>query len=607
MDFWFNEDCVVFHMIDSQQDNYELGLECCLTNEYYERQRQQILSVPNNDIRIYEHELSIPVFSYEKESFPVIIHRTYCYKECNKSKLHDLTERDHLYILSEDGKIIYGWNKASGLIGKGVSILDIPEGVEEIAEGAFAGCGDIIHVKFPKTLKTIGRGAFVGCGNFEINFRSKHIEYIGEFAFWECNLYLNNYTGEKCLPETIRNCIDNAFKDTRIYYKGEEFLIWLAKRNGIWDFRIVEKNAFEQTINTITINKNTNPFPDIVFDETVEDNDGVIYDRSFQYVLECKNNNLTKYKINESAISIYPGVFRGQSQLEEIDLSGIKYIGKEAFDGCEKLRIVTFGDNIKHIGEDAFKRTGIQKLILPNSLTYLGASAFSYCDKLCYVEITSSLEKIEQETFRDCKFLKHTKLPEEIVSIGRLAFGNCISLQRINMPQKLTKIGELAFCNCAIDKVILPQSLLHMDYSPFCGCRKTTIISESPLFYANEQFLLGYHKTRLISYLADEVNIVIPGTVKAILGYSLFNQNKKAKIYLPNSVNYIGHWAFRYAKAKQINFPKSVTFVKSSFDYCTSIELYIIDENASELLNGSAPNSKIMKYNNDNILIDKTV
>ena len=108
--------------------------------------------------------------------------------------------------------------------------------------------------------------------------------------------------------------------------------------------------------------------------------------------------------------------------------------------------------------------------------------------------------------------------------------------------------------------------LVAMDYSPFLGCTNIKISSESPFFFANEQFLLGYNKTRLISYLLDEINIVIPGTVKVVLGYSLSNKKYAKRIYLPDSVEYIGHWAFRDTHAESINFPKSISFVKSSFD-----------------------------------------
>ena len=41
----------------------------------------------------------------------------------------------------------------------------VPEGVEEIAPGAFAGMKNLRRVQLPKTLRRIGAAAFYGCGN----------------------------------------------------------------------------------------------------------------------------------------------------------------------------------------------------------------------------------------------------------------------------------------------------------------------------------------------------------------------------------------------------------------------------------------------------------
>lgn len=41
----------------------------------------------------------------------------------------------------------------------------VPEGVEEIAPGAFAGMKNLRRVQLPKTLRRIGAAAFYGCEN----------------------------------------------------------------------------------------------------------------------------------------------------------------------------------------------------------------------------------------------------------------------------------------------------------------------------------------------------------------------------------------------------------------------------------------------------------
>lgn len=571
MDFWFNEESIVFHMIDSLQDNYEFGLECCLKQEYFEKQKHTILSAPDKDICLYEAELNVSQGPNKRSLYPVILHRKYVKKQ--KSNEYVFTREEEPFEISEDGKTLLYWKMPSGIIGTGFSGAYIPEGIEIIADGAFAGCQNLIQVSFPKSLKKIGRGAFLGSCGFELYLNSEHIEEIGDYAFEGC--VLNIRYGIENLLKISGKIGAQAFKNAIIRYH-DEYKPCRVKNGRVWSLNILPYN-FQEEIN------NNNPFPNdnSIWNETVVDKDGVVYDKTNRYVLRCNNKGLIKYTIKETAIGVFPDAFAGLEKLNEIDLSCVKYIGEGAFSYCNNLKFIKFGPYVEYLGPRAFAGTGLNEIQIP-----------------------PLIRNIPEELFRNCKSLTSVMIPDNVVSIERLAFGNCSSLQKINMPKCLIKIGELAFCNCIIGEIKLPKSLLHMDYSPFSGCRKTRILSDSPLFYANEQFLLGYQKTRLISYLADETNIVIPGTVKVILGYSLLNKNRTAKIFLPNSVEYIGHWAFSSTKAKQINFPKSVTYVKSSFDYGTCIESYIIEENSVKLLEGkSQSNTPILKYNKKNELI----
>jgi hypothetical protein len=414
----------------------------------------------------------------------------------------------------------------------------------------------------------------MSCGGFELYIKSEHIEEIDEYAFWGCEL--NVKLGIENLSNVVGKISAQAFSNAIIYISyNNEYKVQRVKNGKKWSLEFTKYN-FQEEI------KKANPFPndDSIWEEVVEDEDGVIYDKNYKYVLRCNNKELLKYKVKESAIGIYSNAFENLEKFVEIDLSSIKFIGDNAFRYCKNLKSIKMGTNIQYFGLHVFAGSGIEEIQIP-----------------------PSLDRIPEETFRDCELLTNVTIPDSVISIERLAFGNCLSLHTINLPNNIISIGELAFCNCQLEEIYLPKSLLHMDYSPFCGCRNTSIISKSPLFYANEQFLLGYHNTRLISYLADETNIVVPGTVKSILGYSLLNKNKNAKIYLPNSVNIIGHWAFRYAKAKQVNFPKSLSYVKNSFDYFSYIETYIINESTLDLLKDLKTNPHMIMYNDENIII----
>ena len=59
----------------------------------------------------------------------------------------------------------------------------IPEGIEEIAPGAFCGRNEIKRVKLPKTLKRISDVAFYGCSRLESIDLPKGTKEIGTAAF----------------------------------------------------------------------------------------------------------------------------------------------------------------------------------------------------------------------------------------------------------------------------------------------------------------------------------------------------------------------------------------------------------------------------------------
>lgn len=72
--------------------------------------------------------------------------------------------------------------------------------------------------------------------------------------------------------------------------------------------------------------------------------------------------------------------------------------------------------------------------------------------------------------------VKKIILPETITKIGQSAFQDCVSLKSINIPEFVTEIGHDAFSNCRnLKNVTLPQSLTSIYESSFCYCLDATI------------------------------------------------------------------------------------------------------------------------------------
>ena len=80
-------------------------------------------------------------------------------------------------------------------------------------------------------------------------------------------------------------------------------------------------------------------------------------------------------------------------------------IGEGAFKWCYCLKNLHIGKKVQTIGEDAFAVTGIENLVIPDSVTSIGKSAFIGCNSLSSVTIGGSVQSIGVNAFdwSDCQ------------------------------------------------------------------------------------------------------------------------------------------------------------------------------------------------------------
>jgi endoglucanase len=131
----------------------------------------------------------------------------------------------------------------------------------------------------------------------------------------------------------------------------------------------------------------------------------------------------------------------------------VKTIGKNAFNGCTKLKKVTFksGSALTSIGSKAFyKCTALTKITIPAKVKTIGSSAFYGCKKLKTVTFKSGskLTTISASAFAKCTALTKITIPAKVSKIGSKAFYGCTKLKTVTIKtKKLTtkKVGKNAF------------------------------------------------------------------------------------------------------------------------------------------------------------------
>ena len=113
--------------------------------------------------------------------------------------------------------------------------------------------------------------------------------------------------------------------------------------------------------------------------------------------------------------SIEPGVFKDNKDIKRVVLSDfITEIPEDTFDGCESLEYV-LGGNISKIGNNAFRGCKSLKKIAGDNIIEIGDSAFSGCQSLEKYTISSKVESIGQEAFKDVPEIIAKTVNEEIV------------------------------------------------------------------------------------------------------------------------------------------------------------------------------------------------
>ena len=290
-----------------------------------------------------------------------------------------------------------------------------------------------------------------------------------------------------------------------------------------------------------------------------------------------KKSGLTHFEMPHSVTQIGTEVFYECAQLQEISLSSaLSEIPEVAFRYCEALTTVEFPASVKVIRENAFLWSGLNEIVIPETVEKIEYHAFMGCrslEKLIYhhnaerecstaafddcwglADITvpayllpylpcSNVQKvvitmgesIADEVFYDCEKLKSIQLPAELKIIGKQAFEYCDVLETIELPESLTYIGERAFGRTALKQIVIPDSVETIGVSAFTVCESLTSVKlPSGLVEIPESTFWNCKSLKTINF---------PQTLEKI-GKDALEHCNITEAILPNGLKEIGHSAF---------------------------------------------------------------
>ena len=261
--------------------------------------------------------------------------------------------------------------------------------VTSIDSGAFSWCTEITSVSIPHSVTSVGKGLFFYCLNLEEIMVS----------------------ADNPVYSSLDGVLYNKYKT--------ELLKW----------------------------------PDKKLNETIPNSVTTIGDRAF---FRCEG--LTSVTIPNTVTTIGESAFSDCSGLTSVTIgNSVTSIGEGAFENCSNLEeIIVSADNPAYSSLDGVlynkDKTELLKwpdkklnVTIPNSVTTIGESAFSYCDGLISIVIPDSVTTIGESAFSYCSGLTSVVIGNSVTSIGDYTFSSCYGLTLVTIGESVTSIGDNAF------------------------------------------------------------------------------------------------------------------------------------------------------------------
>ena len=266
---------------------------------------------------------------------------------------------------------------------------------------------------------------------------------------------------------------------------------------------------------------------------------------------------------------------------------GITGLGKSSFYKSTSIQSVKLADSVRSIGEMCFFRNGsLEKIELGNGLTSIGEAAFSVSN-LKKVSLPIGITHIESDTFYGCKQLESINL-EHVKSIGRRAFYFCSNLSGINLSADIEQLEYAAFRGCSsIDKVNVGSKLSELNEQVFAECSSLKEIYIPDNITAIQRG--AFYQCTALGQVTGAKNVEVLGEMafngaKSLetypfgnkvrsIGNSAFSGCSSFKIdKIPDSVTFMGTWAFGSTAIETIEFGSGLTYINSyAFSYCSNL------------------------------------
>lgn len=355
----------------------------------------------------------------------------------------------------------------------------LPERLEAIANGAFAGCTGCHRFVIPRRVTTIGSAIFEGCAGMLIT---------------ECNIPSSNATA----AESGHWLYGSTFDHVEVRGKVG------ARAFSGYGLRSV---TFGEGVGAVSVDAFAACGAlESVYAPSVASWCGINFGNgeanplnSGNVALIIDNEVLTELDVDSEVEAIGPYAFYNYVALESITLGdGVKSIGRGAFELCD-ARSIALGRGIRSVGRGAlygcrcdvlsiaftlpdfgYDATSashwlwgieVESIVIGDGVTTIGNLALSNIAALRSVTIEGSLSELGEGVFANNASLEHISLGSGLERLSRHTLYGCCALVEVHLPASITTIEEYALQGCsALRSIYMGPGVSYIGNYALQGC-----------------------------------------------------------------------------------------------------------------------------------------
>ncbi len=463
-------------------------------------------------------------------------------------------------------------------------IIEIPSNIYIIAESAFENCRSMTKLVFSgdSQLNEIYPNAFKGCENLvEVVFPS-HLTRIGDSCFEGCAHLFAVVFVSSLAPGGLPS---NAFTGTGSIYGLTSCHVFTPDKTTYgYTFE-----GFETQTGYYVLRAPDAVKSDMIFEGWFTDASHVT-SAVFPRVLTATSSFYAKFTATAEDT--------GEITYVETD-GGYEVTG---YTGTKKYVTIPSEHNGKavvSVADNAFKNRDIAYFYLPPTVKHVGVDAFAnttwinnYTEKnvvlgsvlLCYkgfeknYSLPTDVGYVADGAFKEHTTIETVVLNTHVTVVPKDCFLGCENLTRVTLNKDVTEICAGAFKNCA--------KLVTVDYSMAKKLR--TVHSTA---FDGSYFRSHYLGDSIIindvyyAYIGSGHTLHVPNGVTLINAYAFYNNPSVRYVYVPESAEKIGDYAFSKSALEKIFFTDSINSLASIGAYAFEDCINAVDYNFRSCVN----------------------